>query len=156
MNDCFSGLGERSTWWCDGLEDYYVVDEKNYGKLQYLPSGSGASNVVNELSLLLTAGRLGSASKQIIREAYNGQADSADGLRLAQKLFAATPEFHTSAVFDKSATDRPEVKNPTSTNDRYKAVSMLGILNLLLFFSRVLNQTLHLHAGCILDVGWWK
>lgn len=133
LNNCYSGLGERTTWWCEGLESYYDMDEFSYGNLQFSPSSSTASNIVDELSLLLTAGRLGTSSKQIISGAFTGESNSADGLRLAQKLIATTPEFHSNTVFDKSTTDRPEVKNPTSSNRRYKAVSKRSELLLMHF-----------------------
>ena len=124
LNECFSGFGEYTTWWCDGLESYYSGDEYNFGKLEYTPSNNNVVNIVDELSLLLTAGRLGSTSKDIIVEAFRGESTTADGVRLAQKLIATTPEFHSTSVFEKSSTDRLEVEYPTSSNRRYKAVSV--------------------------------
>ncbi len=123
LNKCFSGFGEYTTYWCEGLENYYSGDEYDFGKLEYSPTNNNAVNIVDELSLLLTAGRLGSTSKDIVVEAFEGESTTADGVRLAQKLIAATPEFHTASVFDKSTTDRPEVEPSTTSNRRYKAVS---------------------------------
>lgn len=89
-----------------------------------MPSSTYANTVVNELSLLLTGGRLNTSSKSAIINAFNNESNSADGLKLAQKLIAATPEFHTSsAVFDATSTNRPEVSAPSPSNTRYKAVS---------------------------------
>ena len=125
LNDCFSGFGEKTRWWCEGLEWYYTDGNDHYGTLQYWPSNTGAVNMVNELALLLTGGRLNSASRSIISDAVRGEGSVSDGLRLAQKLMATTPEFHTSTVFQALSVDRPEVTSPTSSGRRYKAVRTL-------------------------------
>lgn len=118
LGDCFSGLGE----WV-GCHEQYYEGQRYYGKLKYLPSTQGAENIVDELSLLLTAGRIGSASKAIISEAYRGENDASSALRIAQKLVLVTPEFHSTTVFDKSSTERPDIEEPTSSNrSGYKAV----------------------------------
>ena len=124
LNDCYSGFGEWTTGWCEAFEDYYTDDEGITAKLKYLPSSNSATNIVDELSLLLTAGRLGSASKEIITEAYQGENDSSSALRLAQKLILATPEFHSTTVFDKSSSERPDIEQQVSSNRDYKAVSL--------------------------------
>ena len=102
LNNCYQGFGEHLYWWCDGIEyEYYDIDEKTFGKLNYTPSSTYANTVVNELSLLLTGGRLNTLSKSTIIDAFKSESNSADGLNLAQKLIISTPEFHTSAtVFD--------------------------------------------------------
>ena len=128
LNACFSGFGEATVWWCEGLESYYSDDDYDFGKLEYSPSNTNVVNIVDELSLLLTAGRLGSTSKDVIVEAFRGESTTTDGVRLAQKLIATTPEFHSASVFDKSTTNRPEVESPTSSNRRYKAVRVESVI----------------------------
>ena len=124
LTSCFSGFGEETVWWCDGYESYYNSDEVHHGKLNFRPSNpNNAVSVVNELSLLLTGGRLNSSSKNVISNAFQNAGQSSDGLRLAQKLIVTSPEFHSTSVFDASAVNRPEIKPPTSSSDRYKAVS---------------------------------
>ena len=59
-----------------------------------------AHNVIDELDLLLTDGRLSAASKTFIAGEYNRTITSGaapeDALRLAQKLIAVSPEFAAS------------------------------------------------------------
>jgi len=45
-----------------------------------------------------------------------------DGLRVAQKLFAAVPEFHGSGVVNAKSSSRPEVTIPPSSDRGYKAI----------------------------------
>ena len=157
LNQCFSGFGEATVWWCEGLESYYSNDDYDFGKLEYSPTNTNVVNIVDELSLLLTAGRLGSASKDIIVEAFRGESTTSDGVRLAQKLIATTPEFHSTSVFDKSSTDRPEVEASTASNRLYKAVSLESDnCAFLSHYNSIFNNPLLLclHLGCFYDVGW--
>ncbi len=125
------------------MESYYDGDEYNFGRLEYLPASdqNDAVEVVNELSLLLTAGRLGSKSKTIISDALKTEANFSDGLRLAQKLIISTPEFHSTGVFDTSSNSRAEVEFPPSSNKRYKAVSFAIYFKFKLCFFRINSYT---------------
>jgi hypothetical protein len=127
LNGCYSGFGEVFSYSCDDLLVFYNPDEYSFGQLKYLPTNpNNAANIVNELSLLLTRGRLSSQSQQIIRQAFQSDGDSSDGLRLAQKLIASTPEFHTSSAFGVTNLDRPEFEQITSSDKRYETVSSYG------------------------------
>jgi hypothetical protein len=123
LNSCYSGFGEKieveEEFSCEKLEY-----DDNFGRLAYSPSNpNNAVSTVDDLALLLTGGRLSAASKDIISNAYQGEGNNADGLRLAQKLITTTPEFHSSSAFDATTTERSAPENPTGSNERYKAVS---------------------------------
>ncbi|KAL7474020.1 hypothetical protein ACHAWX_000009, partial [Stephanocyclus meneghinianus] len=86
-----------------------------------------ADAVINELSTLLTSGRLSAANKLVIRNAYieklldpAGGADSA--LRLAQQLIATSPEFHTTNTAKLSGKVRSQPEPPKSSGASYKAI----------------------------------
>jgi cullin-associated NEDD8-dissociated protein 1 len=71
------------------------------GHLRYRPSNNtnSVSNMVEELSTLMTAGRLSAENKQVMLDAhayFNTNNGTASADRVLVKLFAATPEFHTS------------------------------------------------------------
>ena len=124
LNSCFSGLGEQVVYWCEGLENYYDPNEDGISKLTFQPSSpNNSGSVVDELSLLLTAGRLNTASRNVIINAYQSQGNNDDGLRIAQKLLASSPEFHSTTVFNSKTEDRSELGTPQPSNERYKAVS---------------------------------
>ena len=85
------------------------------------------SAVVDELSTLLTSGRLSLASRQIVKSAYkerlvdpSGGADAA--LRLAQQLIATTPEFHTLNTVRLSSHARSLPEPPQPSGTPYKAI----------------------------------
>ncbi len=95
LNHCYSGFGPKTTGCCECLGNGMPVfdfEENNYGRFAYTPSDpSKPFAIVNELSLLLTGGRLNSSSKSVIVDAFKGESNSADGLKLAQKLLLTTP-----------------------------------------------------------------
>lgn len=126
LSECYSGFGEESAWQCDLLESYYDNSdtEFNHGRVKYQPSTpNNAEKVVDELSLLLTAGRLNSASRSLLVSAFQSEGNKADGLRVAQKLIASTPEFHSTTTFRSKSNSRPEIETPQASANRYKAVS---------------------------------
>eukprot|EP00804_Cyclotella_cryptica_P014145 CCRYP_005584-RA/>CCRYP_005584-RA protein AED:0.03 eAED:0.03 QI:259/1/1/1/0.94/0.9/20/117/3951 len=86
-----------------------------------------ANAVIDELSTLLTSGRLSAANKQVIKDAFieklldpTGGADSA--LRLAQQLIATSPEFHTTNTAKLSGKVRSQPEPPQSSGVPYKAI----------------------------------
>ncbi len=126
LTECYSGFGERTVWQCAGLESYFDTSNGQYtrGKLKYLPSNpSDASSVVDELSLLLTAGRLNNASRDFIINAFERASSASAGLEMVQKLITSIPEFHSTNIVDSNSNKRPEMETPEPSGERYKAVS---------------------------------
>ena len=123
LSDCYGGFGERTVWNC---RTYYNegVDKSDFsrGVLTYSPSSSIGSQVVDELALLLTDGRLSSASRNIMIEAYNSISNRAEGLRLLQKLIVTTPEYHSTGLFTSLDESRPEIEDPVPSEREYRAV----------------------------------
>ena len=134
LQSCYGGMGFMAIYPdnCHLLESYYApTDERQYGKLSYSPSNpNDAGSVIDELSLLLTGGRLSSnsVSRSIIINAYNTAGNNEDALSLAQKLIISTPEFHTTNVmYTSSSTVRPEIEPPQLQSNRYKAVLFIEL-----------------------------
>ena len=132
LTECFGGFAQRNLWNCDRLQpnDYYNTDDDRFsmGKLNFVPSNPYDSvSVVNELSLLLTDGRLNQDSRSVVANAYASAPNNADGLRLAQKLISSTPEFQSNNVFNNKADLRPEVTFPDPSGERYKAILYLKL-----------------------------
>lgn len=148
LTECFGGFAQRYLWRCGGLapDSYYDTDDDTYtmGKLTFSPSNpNNAADVVDELSLLLTAGRLNEASRSVIANAYANAGDYSDGLRLAQKLMFSTPEFQSTNVFDAGSELRPDVEFPPPSSKRYKAVIYLKLDGGMDSFSMLAP-----HSGC--------
>jgi len=99
------------------------------GALMYQPaSGASTVQVIDDLSTLLTSGRLSWESRQIIvdvYENYKAQIDENAGLRMAMQLMTSTPEFHTTTTPILSGISRPDPVLPTPTGIPYKAVVFL-------------------------------
>eukprot|EP00615_Pteridomonas_danica_P005739 CAMPEP_0114339626 /NCGR_PEP_ID=MMETSP0101-20121206/7849_1 /TAXON_ID=38822 ORGANISM="Pteridomonas danica, Strain PT" /NCGR_SAMPLE_ID=MMETSP0101 /ASSEMBLY_ACC=CAM_ASM_000211 /LENGTH=1907 /DNA_ID=CAMNT_0001472645 /DNA_START=590 /DNA_END=6313 /DNA_ORIENTATION=- len=129
------------------------------GNLSYTPSQHALStkDIIKELDLLLTGGRLNEKGYEVIEYAYDTVLDGEgyspyDNLQAAQKLMMMSPEFHsTNMNILKSDEDgnRNDVENNTSTNDikPYKAVIYLYLdgamdsFNLIVPHSNCQNQT---------------
>ncbi len=87
------------------------------------PPGQGYSSaVVDRLSLLLTAGRLGSRAKAIIVDAFDSRGNVNEGLIAAQQMIITTSEFHTTNVVDSTEELRNEPTFPQSSEKPYRAV----------------------------------
>mmetsp|Transcript_11814 Transcript_11814/g.16547 ORF Transcript_11814/g.16547 Transcript_11814/m.16547 type:complete len:853 (-) Transcript_11814:109-2667(-) len=96
------------------------------GTLAFQPSIESATDVVNELSMLLTSGRLNAESRKIIMEAYDGAPDTAAGLRIAMQLVTTTPEYHTTNAISFSGEAVPTpTPSQTDVSTPYKAIVFL-------------------------------
>ena len=120
------------------------TDKYTMGKLRFTPSNpNDANSVVDELSLLLTAGRLNQESRAIIADAYSSAGNNADGLRLAQKLMISTPEYQSTNILDIKPDTRPEVEFPPPSTKRYKAILYLKVNGGMDSFNMLVP-----HSGC--------
>lgn len=97
------------------------------GKITYSPDPSATSDeVLDDLSLLLTSGRLGPMNRGIIMAAFENEyvnGDKAKAVRIAQQLITATPEFHTTSLARKGGTAREISSYADPPTNPYKAVS---------------------------------
>lgn len=102
MNGLYSLIKYGLTYWWDGFfigrggnprrtPPFY---DWSVGRLGFEPSGTTGTEVVDELSTLLTGGRLSSESRQIIAGVYDNQANKYSALAMAQQLVISAPEFH--------------------------------------------------------------
>ena len=130
--DCYEGFGfrlegpERVS--CQDLQPGNV--QGSSGSLTMTPNATlSPAEVVDELNLLMTSGRLSSESLAIIEQAYVVE-ESLNGHDLAsikaQQLILTTPEFHTTGrVTPNPAANRTEPSIPAPSSNPYKAVVFL-------------------------------
>jgi len=125
LTDCDRGIGSTVQGSrCTG--DLDEVRRAADGALTFQPHGASSSEVVAELDLLLTGGRLSVNSRRVIVKAYDaalattGSRDEA--LRAAQELFLIAPEFH--ATNDNALRDAPRAEDTAaqSLGRPYKAI----------------------------------
>ena len=92
---CFGGFGRSCAQW--RLRNDFANVEWSDGRLTWQPQPVAPSEVISQLDVLLTGGRLSANATAVITSHYESAA-AADGdeaaLALAQQLFIATPEFH--------------------------------------------------------------
>jgi hypothetical protein len=140
MSRCDNGFG---SWLPIGYSCDYPV-----GRLTYLPSvaANSAGKVIDELSLLLTSGRLSAENKAVILQYYNTALASdtpEKALKVAQHLILASPEFQTSNTVRKSGAQREPSSSSGSTAEPYKA-----IINVHLFGGMDSFYMLSPHSTC--------
>src|SRR6056300_1750583 len=129
LNRCNQGFND---WWgsCTENEDFsssYAHFTHAKPWITQEDAFTHAAAVVEELSLILTAGRLNPDSKDIITNAYATKlpvSGDAAAHRLALQLILTTPEFHTSQIAIPSGLARPEPAQPSASGVPYKAVVM--------------------------------
>ena len=96
------------------------------GNLTFAPESSLPLEVVDELGLLLTAGRLSNHSKKLMIEAYAAEeANGGEPLTLLESLLLAAPEFHATNHFAPTAEARQEAAAVASQDRPYKAIVVL-------------------------------
>lgn len=128
LNDCFEGFGY-------GSGSCAIGDSPgSEGNVTWVPELPGAvtdttavaTAVVDQLSTLLTAGRLSQANKDTIVEAYvdtidNGKSDYEAAIN-AQQMVAMTPEFNSNCLVRKTGDPRPAPGAQAPSGNPYKAV----------------------------------
>jgi len=129
LSNCNGGFGSSWTTCNEGNfvgASAYLSFSRPFNS-QITTPDKHADAVINELSTLLTSGRLNAANKLVIKDAYReklldpaGGADSA--LRLAQQLIATSPEFHTTNTAKLSGKVRSQPVLPKSSGAAYKAI----------------------------------
>ena len=98
------------------------------GILEFKRGENLTDTIVDEVASLLTSGRLSAENRLIVKTAFNDAmavSGPEAGLRLAQQLVAASPEFHSTNVITKSGNSRPIPDPPLPTQQDYKAVVYL-------------------------------
>lgn len=126
----------------DRIDNVHPLSEEgdtsnSNGVLTYSPDPSATvDQVIEDLSLLLTSGRLANTNQGIIKgiienEYTNG--NKAKALQIAQQLITTMPEFHTTGKTRKEETKRELSGYTAPTSNIYKAVSTLMLM---LMFSR--------------------
>eukprot|EP00550_Attheya_septentrionalis_P002628 CAMPEP_0198287972 /NCGR_PEP_ID=MMETSP1449-20131203/6625_1 /TAXON_ID=420275 /ORGANISM="Attheya septentrionalis, Strain CCMP2084" /LENGTH=988 /DNA_ID=CAMNT_0043986049 /DNA_START=140 /DNA_END=3106 /DNA_ORIENTATION=- len=132
MNACESGIGLHFPN-CHAISGLGSggIPSGNYnnsvGYLDYSPAPtlSNAEDVIDEMSTLITSGRLSEANKLIITELYNStyHAEGADmALRVAQQLISVSPEFQSTNLINKTGAKRESTPPTEPSDEPYKAV----------------------------------
>ena len=136
LSDCWGGFVRTyGSMNCDALRfDNLPKQNGAPAKISWVPSSPSATkeDIVEELDLLLTAGRLEQSTRDILENAYDHAFTiSKDGIRrtngiiAVQQLLITSPEFQvTNRVQRNPGSRRPSAKKRNST-EPYKAVVML-------------------------------
>jgi hypothetical protein len=131
MTSCYGGLGDLNTYSCNSYRYYTPAEMNTRGYLTFSPVNFlDGAQLVDEMSLLLTGGRLNSITKAVIIEAYNRALynnGAIDAVKAVQKLVLATPEYHSTNVFESINSPRPELPLPQPSDKPYKAIVYLNL-----------------------------
>ncbi len=121
---CYGGFGSRKK------QSNCRVGEST--GISYDPMQNGivtARGIVDDLSTLLTSGRLDETKRQVIQEAYEDTItrgkSTKEALINAQQLIVASPEFHSTNLGHTIGQPRGSSAIPAPTNIPYKAVILV-------------------------------
>ena len=124
LTSCYHGFGDR-------FDDCPTIDgatHKSDGYLAYSAFDiASVDKVLDELSLLLTAGRLGQTNRGIIKAAIEEEFNSGNkekAIRVAQQLLFSTPEFHSWGSVHRNSGIKRQIKGYTlpPRSNLYKSV----------------------------------
>ena len=143
LTSCKNGLGDNSKA-CTNISEGDFSTAR--GELTYrAPIKQNTKKALNELSMLLTAGRLSQESRNLIEEEVKQAKDDESGLRLAQQLIVSSPEFHSTSLIESSGEEREEPKPKLdSKKDTYKSVVYLYLNGGLDSYNILVP-----HSGCV-------
>ena len=121
------GLTHAGNGWGAYLTKVSPVGDisSSVGSVTYNAAGDDIYAKIDDLSTLLTAGRLSPENKQVLAEAhsYFSQNYGVDrGDRVLIELLSTSPEFHTTNTLRKTGLPRALTPQPNSTSSDYKAI----------------------------------
>lgn len=123
---CYGGFGSKDSKNCRIGAMTWI------GSTSYDPMQNGivtAQGIVDDLSTLLTSGRLEEKKRQVIKEAYEDTItrgkSTKEALINAQQLIVASPEFHSTNLGHTIDEPRASSAMPAPTNIPYKAVILV-------------------------------
>lgn len=100
--------------------------ERSIGHLGRAVPGTDITEMMSEVSLLLTAGRLSQDNRDIIEAACSSEPDSAAQYRCIQQLVVFSTEFHSTNTMQKSGEARPiDTSAGSNSTEPYKAIVYL-------------------------------
>eukprot|EP00929_Paragymnodinium_shiwhaense_P044335 TRINITY_DN22747_c0_g1_i3.p1 TRINITY_DN22747_c0_g1~~TRINITY_DN22747_c0_g1_i3.p1 ORF type:complete len:1100 (-),score=265.71 TRINITY_DN22747_c0_g1_i3:453-3530(-) len=155
LNGMFSMLEYGVTSCSSGFGKGYGRCTPNVGG-EFTWTADAPSNFteqLEELNLLLTAGSLSDASKQVATGAYEEAGGGQSGLKAAQKVILMTPEFNTQGPQKDLGPRGFEQKPQRQTPGSYKATVYLYMaggcdsFNLLMPYSNDCPQTAQYHQA---------
>lgn len=119
---------------CSSLYIFFVFSadnglyERSYGHLSRLPSESESNitQMVSDVSLLLTAGRLSQDNRDLIEAACSSLTKYDEQYRCIQQLVVSSSEFHSTNKIQKSGEARVlDTSSGVSSTEPYKALVYL-------------------------------
>jgi len=129
LTNCFEGIGQKTNDVvnCDSFAVQPELRDQQRAVLRYTPTSTNPKDVVDEMAMLLTGGRLNYYSKKVLTEEFQDSIDASqpfsDALRMTQRLMTVVPEFHSSGLVKPSLRGREGyTPRPPSTGENYKAV----------------------------------
>ena len=123
LTSCYNGFGNRMS----GCPTVDGTTDEGAGYLAYsVPEGASVDAAIDDLALMLTAGRLGDTNRGIIRTAIDAEysnGDKAKAVRIAQQLLLSTPEFHSwGGLHENSGVARQGKGYAQPPKHKYKSV----------------------------------
>ena len=117
LSDCNSGF---STYPGYGSCSDNGLFQRSYGHLAYSPNGATVAEYINDLALLLTAGRLSDENRAIIEDECSAEPDNASIKRCIQQLIVTTGEFHSTSRVTRSGEGRASNDGGGGGTEPYK------------------------------------
>lgn len=135
VNECYGGFGRNNVDKYGWERTKCIIGEStNWGSATYDSSKynlNTAEEVVDELSTLLTSGRLSEENKQLIVDAYKytmtEMNDPNVAMVNAQQLITLSPEFQTTNTPTRLSESRAIPEKPNPSGEPYKAVIYVNL-----------------------------
>jgi len=132
LNHCYGGLGDNTIrlslcFHDQGLACNTPPSLYSSGLLKYQPSSFDRTSVVDELSLILTSGRLSLSYRNLLMDIIGNASDILLGIKTAQKLIVASPAFHSTGLLHPLLSEKGVLSTPVPSIRPYKAVIFVNL-----------------------------
>lgn len=121
LSDCNDGFAKYPGYGGGCADNGHF--ERSIGHLFHQPTGATLDEKIDDLALLLTAGRLSNANRQTIVAECSPEPDQDSQVRCMQQLIITTGEFQTTNSVTQTGEERADIEIPVGdSNEPYRAI----------------------------------
>lgn len=134
LTSCFGGFGADTVAQpevqCQLFPYQPHLRAQSRAELTYTPTSENPEDIVNELAMLLTGGRLNYYTREVlvkeVRESFEESKPFTESLKMAQRLMIMSPEFHSTGIVQPSLKERQGyTEQPPIDGQDYKGIVLL-------------------------------
>ena len=138
LNRCYGGFGNKATNNCNGsfvprgnsLSYPNNPATTSFGTLTFKPTSTNTTDIVDEISMIMTGGMMSSKTKEYLVEIYDSEKSRLNegyARQLLMKAIVTSPEFHVTNKVQNRGENRPNPEVPVPSTKQYKSIVIVNL-----------------------------